>query len=210
MIRINLLPVRAAKKKETFMNQIYVGVLVLALTFAGVGFQAFSQKGKISRLRSDIGAREKELKDLKEVVEKVEEFEAKKEVLQQKIDLITDLEQGREHFIQIVDVISQAIPGGAWVSSVSFKGKGGKSKEASGVSLRGAAYEKDDVGIFIGNLKAQNQYVKAVQLGSLSASGRGSATSSLYNFDMVITPQAEKKAEAAADTGKGKKQRKQQ
>jgi len=68
MIKINLLPVRAAKKKETFMNQIYVGILVLVLAFAGVGWRAYSRKAEISRLDKEIVNRKKELDDLKETV----------------------------------------------------------------------------------------------------------------------------------------------
>lgn len=191
MIRINLLPVRAAKKKETFMNQIYVGILVLVLTFAGVGWRAYSRKAEISRLNKEITTRKKELEELKETVKKVEEFEQKSSVLKQKIDLIDNLEQGRDRFIQLIDQISQVIPGGVWVTSLSFKGT---SKQGNVISLKGAAYEKDDVGVFLENLNTRKEFIKQAQLLSLSAS-RAKEGSAIYNYDIVITPQQPKKEE---------------
>lgn len=206
MIKINLLPVRAAKKKETILNQIYVGILVLVLTFAGVGWRAYSRKAEIGRLDKEIVDRRKELDDLKETVKKVEEFEAKKQVLQQKISLIDDLEQGRDRFIQIIDQISQVIPGGLWVSTATFKGAKGASKQSNSISLKGSAYEKDDVGVFIGNLNADKDYIQEARLLSLSASGGRGGSAPIYNYDIVIVPKGEEKAVAEPEK-KGKKKK---
>jgi type IV pilus assembly protein PilN len=202
MIKINLLPVRAAKKKETFMNQIYVGILVLVLTFGVMGWRAFSQKAKIADTEKEITARKKELDDLKETVKKVQEFEAKKAVLQQKITTIETLEAGRDRFIQLIDQISQAIPGGAWVGSVTIRStKGG----AAAIALKGSAYEKDDVGIFISNLSARSQFIKDVQLGGLNQASAGSVVGlSLYNYDLTIVPQGEANPSGGGDKTKKK------
>jgi len=199
MIKINLLPVRAAKKKETFMNQIYVGALVLVLCVGVIGWRAYTQKSKIAATEKEIQDRKKQLDNLKAIVQKVQEFEAKKAVLQQKIETIETLEEGRNRFIQIIDQISQAIPGGAWVGNLSMKST--KSGAAT-VLARGAAYEKDDVGIFISNLSARNTFIKDVQLGALSQAGGSVVT--VYNYDLTITPQSE--AKPAAETGKKKGQ----
>ena len=203
MIRINLLPVRAAKKKETFMNQVYVGILALVMTFGVVGWRAYSQKAKITATEKEINDRKKELDDLKETVKKVQEFEAKKAVLQQKIETIETLEKGRDRFIQLIDQISQAIPGGAWVNSVSMK----NTKGGAAIILRGAAYEKDDVGIFISNLSARNPFIRDVQLGALTQAGaRGSGLGAVfYNYDLTITPQVEAKPPSEGEKKKEKK-----
>lgn len=191
MIKINLLPVRAAKKKETILNQIYVGILVLVMTFSAVGFRAYSQKAKIASTKKLIEEHKKRLDDLNQIVKMVQEFKAKKAVLKQKIDTIETLEQGRDRFIQLIDQISQAIPGGAWVNSVSMK----STKGGTAIILKGAAYEKDDVGIFISNLSARNPFIRDVQLGALTqAGGKGSGPGvMIYNYDLTITPQSEAK-----------------
>jgi type IV pilus assembly protein PilN len=199
MIKINLLPVRAAKKKETFMNQIYVAILVLVMCFAVIGWRAYTQKAKIATIEMDIAKNKKDLESLKETVKKVQEFEASKKVLQQKIDTITTLEEGRDRFIQIIDQISQAIPGGAWVTNLDIK----SPKGASIVVIRGAAYEKDDVGIFISNLSARNSFIKDVQLGALTQALRGGVT--IYNYDLTITPQSKAKPAAPTEKKKGPK-----
>ena len=203
MIRINLLPVRAAKKKETFMNQVYVGILALVMTFGVVGWRAYSQKAKVTATEKEIRDRKKELDDLKETVKKVQEFEAKKAVLQQKIETIETLEKGRDRFIQLIDQISQAIPGGAWVNSVSMK----STKGGATIVLRGAAYEKDDVGIFISNLSARNPFIREVQLGALTqAGGKGGGPGvTTYNYDLTITPQGEAKPASEGEKKKEKK-----
>lgn len=198
MIKINLLPVRAAKKKETFMNQIYVGLLVLVLCFGIIGWRAYMQKSKIATTELEIQKSKKELEGLKEVVKKVEEFKAKKAVLQQKIETIETLEQGRDRFIQIIDQISQAIPGGTWVNSITLK----STKGDTAIILRGTSYEKDDVGIFISNLSAKNTFIKDVQLGALAQAG---GLAPVYNFDLAITPVGFAKPAAAAETKKEKK-----
>jgi len=199
MIKINLLPVRAAKKKETFMNQIYVGILVLVLCFAVIGWRAYTQKAKITATELEIQKNKKDLESLKETVKRVQEFEATKAVLQQKIETIETLEQGRDRFIQIIDQISQAIPGGAWVTNLGMK----STKGAAAVTVKGAAYEKDDVGIFISNLSARNTFIKDVQLGALTQAGGGGVT--VYNYDLTITPQGETKPAAEPEKKKGPK-----
>ena len=54
MIKINLLPVRAAQQKESIRQQISVLVLVLIALFAGIGYAHISMTNKMNDVEERI------------------------------------------------------------------------------------------------------------------------------------------------------------
>jgi type IV pilus assembly protein PilN len=190
MIKVNLLPVRAARKKETFMNQIYIGILVIIISLGVVGWRAYSMQERIKGLEREISQKKKELAELKDIEKEVEEFKAKNKVLQDKVSVITSLEEGRDWFIQVIDHISQSIPEEVWVTSLSMGGRGGRGATAviysAPVKLDGGAYRKDDIGYFISNLESNKEYISRVSLGKITQKGGGRTEGEYYNYDLTI------------------------
>ncbi len=190
MIKVNLLPVRAARKKETFMNQIYVGILVIIISLGIVGWRTWSNGQKIESLESQIADRKRELNELRDIQKQVEEYKAKNKILQDKISVMTSLEEGRDWYIQIIDHIGMSIPEIVWIQSLSMgatRGRGGGAGIYSApVKINGGAYEKDAIGYFISNLESNKKYVSSVNLGKIDSKRMRGTGQEYYNYDLTI------------------------
>ena len=155
MIKINLLPTKAAKKKEKVMIQFITGGLILLLAFAGIGWRYVTQKARIASTDDQIAEIDKKIEKLRDAKKKYEELLKKREILQRQIDAITSLDRGRDWFIRIIDHISESVPRKQlWIDNIKFGGKA-KGKEAGGensITIKGRAYDRDAVAIFMGNL----------------------------------------------------------
>lgn len=185
MIKINLLPVKEAKKKATLQNQIIAAGIVLLVVIIGVGYIAYLRKQTINRLNQEIAAQNKRLAELKEIQKKSEEFKKANEELAQKIGVITDLETGRDWYLQIIDQLSEAMPEGVWIDSLSALSKGGLIYNATW-EIKGGALEKDQVGNLISNLESRNKYFKSVSLKKISKTNR-SGLGICFSYEISIT-----------------------
>jgi len=199
MIKINLLPVKEAKKRATAQNQLIAAVIVFLIVFAGIGYIAFSRRGTITRLNNEIAQKNKDLNRLTETQKKVEQFKKDNDNLLQKITVITDLETGRDWYIQIIDQLSEAMPEGVWLTSLDTPrgGKAGSSIYAGNWELKGGAREKDQVGNLISNLEKRNKYFAAVMLKKITKQS-SSGEEVYYRYEMSITIAKPPKAEAQA------------
>jgi type IV pilus assembly protein PilN len=192
MIKVNLLPVRAAKKKETFMNQIYVGILVIIISLVVVGWRAWTMQNTIKSLETQISDRKRELNDLKDIQLQVERFKAKNKVLEDKIAVMSSLEAGRDWFIRIVDHIGVSIPDNVWITGMELGGRarsrsgGGKRIYGKPIKVTGGAYEKDAIGYFISNLESNKTYVSSVNLGKITSKRASKSTSESYAYDLTL------------------------
>ncbi len=158
MIKINLLPVKAAKKKEKVMTQVYVGALIIAFAVAGLGYYYFTQKSKIDVVQKEIQKTEEQKKKLADAKKKFEELQKKENLLNQQLQAITKLDRGRNWFIRVLEKISESVPHNqVWLASVKFggtRGRGSPGGRGAGnnIVLRGSSYDRDAVALFMGNL----------------------------------------------------------
>ena len=95
MIKINLLPVRAAKKKETAIQQITIFcfsiVLVAVILMALYGLKL----GQISSTKNDISSANIKINELKAKIGKLEELKKFKEQVKKKLDVLTQLRKNK-------------------------------------------------------------------------------------------------------------------
>jgi type IV pilus assembly protein PilN len=95
MIRINLLPVRAAKKKETALQQIFifcagvVAVLVLVLSLWGI------KMGQIAGTNNDINAANAKISELKTKIGKLDEIKKLRDEVKKKLDVLAALRKNK-------------------------------------------------------------------------------------------------------------------
>ncbi|MFZ3071909.1 MAG: PilN domain-containing protein [Thermodesulfobacteriota bacterium] len=122
MIRINLLPVRAAKKKESARFQLTVSGLIIVLVviiLAGV-FVKF--KSDVSSLKDNIAAGNKELAELQIKVGELAKLQDEKRIVQGKLDVVRQLEKARSGPVNLFDMIADAVPEKAWLNSIAENG----------------------------------------------------------------------------------------
>jgi type IV pilus assembly protein PilN len=185
MIKINLLPVKEAKKRTTIQNQLVLAVVVLLVVIAGVIYMGYIRKKEISHLNNTVAQKQQRLRDLQEVQKKVEQFKKDNENLSQKISVIAGLENGRDWYLQVLDQISEAIPKEVWIDEL--KTPVAKDMSKGFWEIKGGALEKDQISNFMSNMEKKNKYFSVVSLKRVE---RQKATTEInvpyYRYEMSI------------------------
>ncbi len=122
MIRINLLPVRAAQKKESVRFQLTVGGLITFFVFSLSVAGYLTLKGEVSSLSGDISRSNKELVELKKKVGELSKIKEQKKVVEEKLKVINDLETARRGPMRLFNDLSDSIPEKAWLQSMKDDG----------------------------------------------------------------------------------------
>lgn len=150
MIKINLLPVRAAKKKETAIQQISI-FCVSILLVAVVLMSLYGLKlGQISSAKNDITAANTKITELKAKIGKLEELKKFKEQVKKKLDVLAQLRKNKTGPAQRLATLSNITPDKLWLTAYA------ESNE--NVKLSGVAYTEDLIARFMQNVQASNDY----------------------------------------------------
>jgi type IV pilus assembly protein PilN len=150
MIRINLLPVKAAQKKEKLRGQILLllsGMVITVVACAGV---YVSLLAKIAAAQEEIVQKQAESERLQKLIGEVGRFKKLQEELQGKLDVLNKLKEGKTGPVHLLDELSKALSESMWLTS--FKESGGA------VSLSGVGLNEETVAQFLRNLEASPYY----------------------------------------------------
>ncbi len=159
MIRINLLPFRAARKKENLRRQVSIYILSLILLTLGLFYFNFTLGDKISRLETNIDDSKKQIAAYEKITKEIEEIKQKLAIFRKKIEVIKNLDQNRKVPVQLLDTMTRmVIPKRLWFTS--FESTGGK------VNITGIAFDNKTVADFMINLEASKLF-KSVNLISV-------------------------------------------
>jgi type IV pilus assembly protein PilN len=150
MIKINLLPVRAAKKKETAIQQISVLcvsiVLVAVVVFALYGLKL----GQISSAKNDISAANIKINELKTKIGKLEELKKFKEQVKNKLDILAQLRKNKTGPAQRLATLSDITPDKLWLTSYV--------EANENVKLSGIAYSEDLIAQFMRSIQVSEHF----------------------------------------------------
>ena len=155
MIRINLLPFRAARKKENIRRQVLIAIFMLVITIILIAYLHVTKKTEIEEKISEIEDMKNKINSLQVSVDQVNAFKAKKKALESKLDVINLLEKNREGPLNLLIMMSSVIPDKAWLTSFSQK--------ATTLSFAGIALDNETVSLFLSNLEKE-KYFKDVNL----------------------------------------------
>ncbi len=103
MIRINLLPYRAAKKKENIRRQVSIFFLSIIVVLLLVFWHNSYLGGRITDLNKEISSTQAQVAKYKKINDEIAEIKKKLKVLDQKIDVITALEADRKAPVENMD-----------------------------------------------------------------------------------------------------------
>ncbi|HXT49632.1 MAG TPA: PilN domain-containing protein [Thermoanaerobaculia bacterium] len=154
MIKINLVsegrrPVVSRKTKErlgiaglTLSEGLFLLALVLGvLAIAGYWWYL---RGEIRERDQAIVVAQKEVDELAQVLQEVEDYKVKKEKLEHKINVINELKRAQWGPVRIMDQISTALPELLWLDQMTLK--------SNNIELRGKAFNTNQIAAFIENL----------------------------------------------------------
>jgi type IV pilus assembly protein PilN len=122
MIRINLLPVREARRAANLRKQ---GMLLVFAAGAGVVLCLLISTWMAARIaheRSLVTAREAELKKLEATMNEVKKFQAEQQEIEQKLAIIDQIEAARMGPVKIMDELASRIPQRVWLTKMVEKG----------------------------------------------------------------------------------------
>jgi len=155
MIRINL--IRGKRKKKAQFNAEMMYMLIPVLVLAAVFVHYRVVQGTIDDLNTKITTANREVERLKKEIGEVEKFKARKAELQQKVDIISKLQEGRTGPMKVFDAISASIPEKCWIDQLSIKD--------DKVSLNGVALNNYTIANFMTALGQSGRF-RDVVLGS--------------------------------------------
>jgi len=151
MIRINLLPFRAARKKENIRRQI--SIFSLSVFFVAVALFYYNSvlANQVVELAESVDSARVELQQLQAKVREAKALEKKLKILQQKTKVIEDLDASREDAVRLLDKMTAVVvPGRMWLASFSAMG--------NGVKVSGTAIDNKTVADFMTNLQQVEQF----------------------------------------------------
>lgn len=150
MIKINLLPVRAAKKKETAVQQITIFCVSLAVVFVVVGALYAVKLGQISSTKNDITSANSKIAELKVRIGKLEELKALKEQVKKKLDVLAQLRKNKTGPAQRLATLSDVTPEQLWLTAYSESG--------DNIKIAGIAFTEDLIAQFMRSIQASNDF----------------------------------------------------
>lgn len=103
MIRINLLPYRAAQKKENIRRQISIFVLAVIMVVGILVYYNMSLNSDIDALNTQIKNTKSMLAQVEKQAKEVDEIKKAFDRLKQKTDVIKNLETNRKIAVQLLD-----------------------------------------------------------------------------------------------------------
>lgn len=160
MIRINLLPVRQARKLEAARRELTllaaVGAIVLA---ASLGAWVLTSV-RLSQINDENATLQAEINRLQEDVKRVDEMEEVKTELQRKLDVINELRTRRVGPVHMLDELAVATPERVYLTSLKDKPN---ALEISGVSV-----SNEVISQFLRALDA-SEYFDSVYLKNIEA-----------------------------------------
>ena len=117
MIRINLLPYRAAQKKENIRRQISIFVLAVIMVVAILVYYNMSLNNDIDALNTQIKDTKSMLAQVEKQARQVDEIKKAFDRLKQKTDVIKNLETNRKIAVQLLDNMTTLVAEKVSVSS---------------------------------------------------------------------------------------------
>lgn len=119
MIKINLLP-REQRRKRGQVRIPRAGIIaVLVLAVGGMWGYWLMVKWDLAQLQADIATTRNEIARNRQVVRLVEQYTRDRKQIQERLALVQRLAAGQEMPVRLLDGISQALPEGGWLTSIS-------------------------------------------------------------------------------------------
>jgi type IV pilus assembly protein PilN len=156
MIRVNLLPFRAARIKENIRRQVTISALLTILLILVLSSWSINIDRDLKSKRKDRDVKKKELATYRNTTVKIKALEKTKADIDVKLEKINELKEVKTGPVRLLDDIATSIPRDKlWLTAL---------KEDKGMLvLEGTAMDNETVADFMNRLK-NTQSVTAVEL----------------------------------------------
>lgn len=146
MMEINLLPHREARRaadlRETFAV-LFLGAVVVG---GGIFFIDKGVESDLDTANANVAQLEADIERYKPQQKLVQDFKTQKKQLQNKLDIITSLDDARSGPVRVLDELSSTVPDRLWLTEIKTKG--------NGIRLEGQSLDTGVVADFLRGLNA--------------------------------------------------------
>lgn len=156
MIRINLLPVRLARKKENAKKQLSVYVLSILFTVLVMSYLGISFSGRVTSLAAELQKVQNDTNKYTKIVRELEQEKKQKEKIQEKLGLIKLLQNAKTGPVHLLDEICANLP----AKKLSLNAM---KQDDKGLNLKGIALDNETVAQYMKNL-SHSPYLTNVEL----------------------------------------------
>jgi type IV pilus assembly protein PilN len=195
MIRINLLPYRAAQKKENIRRQISIFVLAVIMVVGTLVYYNISLNNDIDALNTQIKNTKSMLARLEKQAKKVDEIKKAFNTLKQKTDVIKNLETNRKIAVQLLDnmttLVAEEVSASQSETSADSDSKPVKrlwftnfQENKDKINLQGIALDNKTIADFMSRLEASNLFMN-VNLKTIKQQKVNELN--LKNFEIICT-----------------------
>jgi type IV pilus assembly protein PilN len=161
MIRINLLGVerKQTRKAPSFdigQRLTVACSLILVAGLLGVGYWYWTLTETSTRVDRDIAAAQAEATRLRSLLTEVQQFEARRAQLTQRVQLIEQLRGGQSVPVQLLDHVSRSLPDMLWLTSMVQNGPE--------LTIQGRSTTLIALSDFVGNLGTNPLLIKPIEI----------------------------------------------
>ena len=195
MIRINLLPYRAAQKKENIRRQISIFVLAVIMVVGTLVYYNINLNNDIDALNTQIKNTKSMLARLEKQAKKVDEIKKAFNTLKQKTDVIKNLETNRKIVVQLLDnmttLVAEEVSASQSETSANSDSKPVKrlwftnfQENSDKIILQGIALDNKTIADFMSRLEASSLFMN-VNLKTIKQQKVNELN--LKNFEIICT-----------------------
>ena len=161
MIHINLLPFRAARKKENIRRQISIFLLTFIFTAVALVYYNGTLNGSIERLETSIAKTKAELATFKKTIQEIKKIKSQLKTLENKTKVINKLNTDRKWPLTFLDTINDMIiEKRMWLTSLQMT-------KSVNITIKGIALDNKTVADFMTRLEKSKVFT-SVNLNTIN------------------------------------------
>jgi type IV pilus assembly protein PilN len=176
MIRINLLPVRVAKKREMGKQILVLFAAFIVAAMMGNYMWYSNRNAEFKANAANLAQVKNKIAELEKVIGEVSKINDRKLEVEKKLGVLDNLRKGRSGPVKMMDALASAMPKKLWLKNFV--------EERSGVKIAGSAISHDEVAEFMRGLGSMVWTPKG--MGRLVEQRRDAKTSRVE----LLTPDA--------------------
>lgn len=177
MARINLLPWREERRKEQqkqFLSVLILSVILMGLIIAAIHLQMAQAIGS-QNSRNDF--LNKEIATVEEQIKEINNLARERKRLQDRIDIIQQLQRNRPEIVHLFDEITKVLPDGVYLTKLAQKGRA--------LEIEGVAQSNARVSAFMRNLDS-SAWLADPTLTIIESEKKSDSTDGARNFKLNV------------------------
>jgi type IV pilus assembly protein PilN len=200
MIRINLLgverkQVRKAPSFDIGQRLTVACSLIIVVALLGIGYWYWTLSETAARVDREIAAANTEAARLRSLLTEVQQFEARRAQLTQRVQLIEQLRGGQSVPVQLLDHVSRSLPDMLWLTSMVQTG--------ADLTIQGRSTTLIALSDFVGNLGNNPLLIKPIEIVNSEVEAAAAAVPGRGGQPPVETIRFTVKAKVATPRGRG-------